>query len=86
VRQYWRLKRFDDPGPFPQTLGHDTVLDPLIKEHLHTDADAKNRPAPGQAPANDDVAAYPPDALHARFKSSDTGHYEAVSRHGGLEI
>ena len=53
VRQHRRLELLDDAGPLAAALGVVPVLDPAVEEDLHADADAEDRTAAGQPPADE---------------------------------
>ncbi|CAB4884526.1 unannotated protein [freshwater metagenome] len=86
MRQDGGPERLDDPGPLPQALGLDPMLDPAIEEHLHADADAEHRAAAREPAIDHDVASHCANPGHARSERPDPWEDERAGAQGGIEV
>src|SRR5690606_2962206 len=86
VGQHRRVEPLDGAGPLGAAAGLGAVLDAAGEQDLHADADAQHRPAAGQPPADDLLAAYALETGHARGERADARHHQAVALGRGLEV
>jgi hypothetical protein len=80
------LQSFHDAGPLAQALSRHPVLDSGLEQHLHADADPKNRSPTRQAAADDGRPVDSGQTRHAGSEGTDSGNDQTVSIQGGFAI